>query len=118
MAFTIAQATEYFTERMHTDAWDAANDSNKTKALVQAQRQLESYRCRVNSSAGYSYAVYEQALWLLQGDKRAELQQAGVQGFSVGSMSERFNTKGRDPNIAPQAWAMLRGTGVKAGHLR
>lgn len=114
---TVAQANTYFNQRLHTEVWDAADDSTKTKVLAQAERQLESYRARVDGTR-FIYAVCEQALWLLQGDKRAELQQAGVQGFSVGSMSEQFDMRGRPADIAPQAWAYLRGTGVKAGRLR
>jgi hypothetical protein len=114
---TVQQASEYFNGCLHTESWDTADDSTKTKALAQAQRQLEPYRNQVNSTR-LLYAVCEQALWLLLGDKRGELQQAGVQGFSVGNMSEQFNTKGRDPAIAPQAWAYLRGSGVKVGQLR
>lgn len=116
---TLAGANTYFVQRLNTEAWDTANETTKTKALAQAERQLESYRARVSGSGSrFLYAVYEQALWLLRGDERADLQQAGVQGFSVGGVSEQFNTKGRDPNIAPHAWAYLRGSGVKAGHLR
>jgi hypothetical protein len=114
---TVAQANAYFSERLNTEVWDAADDPTKTKALAQAERQLEPYRNRVDGTR-FLYAVYEQALWFLQGDKRAELQQAGVQGFSIGSASEQFDTKGRDPNIAPQAWVYLRDGGVKVGQLR
>ena len=115
---TIAQANEYFVRRLNTDAWDAADEATKTKALAQAERQLDPYRSRISSSTRFFYAVCEQALWLLQGDTRAELQQAGVHGFSVGNMSEQFNTKGRPSSIAPQAWAYLRGSGVKAGQIK
>ncbi len=118
MSVSIQDASEYFAERLNTDAWDAANDSTKTKALAQAEKHLESYRYRVNSSTRFFYAVCEQALWLLRGDKRSELQQAGVQGFGIGSTSEQFNLRGRDPAIAPQTWIYLRGTGVKAGQIR
>ena len=110
-------ANEYFSESLNADAWDNASDISKPKALAQAQKQLEPYRNRV-SNTRFFYAVCEQALWLLQGDKRAELQQAGVQGFSVGNMAEQFDIKGRPPHIAPQAWAYLRGSGVKAGQIK
>lgn len=113
----LQQANEYFAEHLNADAWNGANEVTKLKALAQAQKQLEPYRNRVKSTR-FFYAVCEQALWLLQGDKRTELQQAGVQSFSVGSMSEQFDTKGRPSHIAPQAWAYLRGSGVKAGQIK
>lgn len=117
MATTLQQANTYFNQRLNTEAWDAASDTDRTKALAQAERTLEPYHARANNTR-FLYAVCEQALWLLQGDKRGELQQAGVQGFSVGSMSEQFDMKGRPADIAPGAWAFLRGSGVKVGQVR
>ena len=114
---TLQKAEEYFASRLEVDAWDSAGDSSKHKALAQAEKQLESYRSRV-SNTQFFYAVCEQALWLLQGDKRTELQQAGVQGFSVGNMSEQFDTKGRRLHIAPGAWIYLQGSGVKVGQIK
>jgi len=114
---TLQKAEEYFASRLEVDAWDSASDSSKHKALAQAEKQLESYRSRV-SDTRFFYAVCEQALWLLQGDKRAELQQAGVMGFSVGNISEQFDTKGRRLHIAPGAWIYLQGSGVKVGQIK
>ena len=114
---TLQKAEEYFASRLEVDAWGSAGDSSKHKALAQAEKQLESYRSRV-SDTRFFYAVCEQALWLLQGDKRAELQQAGVMGFSVGYISEQFDTKGRRLYIAPGAWIYLQGSGVKAGQIK
>lgn len=111
----LQRANEYFAERLDVSAWNDQNDDTQRKALAQARRQLGQYRSRVNSTR-FFYALCEQALWLLQGDKRSELQQAGVQGFSMGSMSEQFNTRGRPAYIAPQAWAYLNG-GTKTGQL-
>ena len=113
----LQKAAEYFASRLEADMWDSAGDSSKSKALAQAERQLEPYRNRVGSTQ-FFYAVCEQALWMLRGDKRAELQQAGVQGFSIGSMSEQFDTKGRRSHIAPGAWIYLQGSGVKAGQIK
>ena len=114
---TLQKAEEYFASRLDADAWDSAGDLSKSKALAQAEKQLESYRSRA-SNTQFFYAVCEQALWLLQGDKRAELQQAGVMGFSVGNISEQFDTKGRRSHIAPGAWIYLQGGGVKMGQIR
>ncbi|OPX89983.1 MAG: hypothetical protein A4E53_01198 [Pelotomaculum sp. PtaB.Bin104] len=112
----IASANLYFTERLNTTAWDNASDANKLKALSQAERELEFYKDRVDMTRFY-YAVYEQVLWLLTGDTRSELQQAGVTAVSIGSTSEQYNP-GHDVLIAPRAWFYLRGPFVKTGGLR
>lgn len=114
---TIAEANSYFANRLNADAWHNASDPDKNSALTMAERQLEPYRGRVDGTR-FAYAVFEQALWVLQGDQRAELQQAGVVSTSLGSMSENYRLGYRDPTIAPQAWAYLRGPKVKAGALR
>ena len=111
------EADTYFSARLHAEAWDNASESDKTKALTQAERQLEPYKGRVDTTRFY-YAVYEQALWLLQGDQRGELQQAGVQSMSISKLSESYSLGGRDPAIAPQAWVYLRGPTLKGGGLR
>jgi GH15 family glucan-1,4-alpha-glucosidase len=111
----LQKANEYFAGRLDTTAWNDQNDDTRHKALAQAKNQLSQYRSRVNYTQ-FSNAVCEQALWLLQGDKRSELQQAGVQAVSVGSVSEQFDTRGRPLYVAPQAWVYLGGT--KLGQLR
>jgi hypothetical protein len=113
----LEQASAYFAARINSDIWDAASEANKTKALATAEIQLELYRDRVDTTRFY-YAIHEQAIWLLQGDARAGLQQAGVKSMSLSKMSEDYNLHGRDPAIAPQAWAFLRGPTLKAGGLR
>ncbi|WP_129588700.1 hypothetical protein [Moorella stamsii] len=61
--------------------------------------------------------MYEQAIWLLEGDERAKLQQAGVAHANIGSLTEIYKPR-HDPAIAPQAWYFLRGPSLKAGGLR
>lgn len=109
-------ADQYFSSRIHSEAWDSASEADKARALAQAVRQLEPHKDRVDTTR-FSYAVFEQALWLLQGDERSELQQAGVVSMSIGSLSETYGNKGRDPIMAPQAWAYIRGPVVKTGGL-
>lgn len=113
----LAGANSYFQTRLNSQAWENASTTDREKALATAERQLESYKDRVDTARFY-YAVYEQALWLLQGDQRGELQQAGVQSMSLGKLSETYKLNGRDPAIAPQAWAYLRGPSLKVGGLR
>jgi elongation factor P hydroxylase len=112
----LAGPTAYFATRLGSQAWDAASDTDKAKALVTAERQLQAYEDRTDR-ATFTNAVYEQALWLLSGDNRAELQQAGVVSATLGSLSETYQLR-RDPTVAPQAWAFLRGRSLKAGGLR
>ena len=114
----ITEANTYFAARINGDAWDSATDTNKNKALATAERQLDLHRDRVETTRFY-YAIYEQALWLLSGDSRAALQQAGVQSMSLGKLSESYRLPaGRDPTIAPQAWTYLRGPALKGGGIR
>jgi hypothetical protein len=98
---------QYFSQRLYTEAWDNAPDVDRKKAEAQAQRELEPYRGKTNP-VRFSYAVAEQALWLLEGNTRSKLQQAGVKNASISGVSESFNLRGRPPNIAPQAWAYLK----------
>jgi len=116
MTVNLATADKYFQTRINSQAWDNASQSDKEKALTTSARMLESYRCKVDTTRFY-YAIYEQAIWLLSGDSRAELQQAGVQSMGFGDLSESYQLQGRDPSIAPQAWTFLRGPSLKAGGL-
>ena len=109
------KADEYFAGR--TGAWADAGDTEKLQALIHADRQLTSYKSKVDRTTFFC-AVCEQALWLLQDDKRGELQRAGVKAFSAGDISEQFDVSGRPLSIAPQAWAFIRGSGVKGGLLK
>lgn len=112
----LAGANLYFSQRLNSQAWDSASQIDREKALATAERQLEPYRDRVDATR-FSYAMYEQAIWLLTGDKRAELQQAGVIHANIGSLTEIYKPR-HDPAIAPQAWYFLRGPVLKAGNLR
>ena len=38
---TLTEANAYFATRLHTDAWDAASDSNRNKALIEATRAID-----------------------------------------------------------------------------
>jgi hypothetical protein len=111
------KADEYFAGRLRAGAWVDAGDMEKLQALTQADRQLTPYRGKVDRTTFFR-AVCEQALWLLQGDKRGELQRAGVKSFSAGNISEQFDAGGRSLSIAPQAWTFIQGVGVKGGQIR
>lgn len=116
----IEKANNYFESRLETQVWDAADDITRGKAISQARRQLEPYRQGV-SMGRFNYAMYEQALWLLQGDERSKLRKAGVQSYSIGDLSETFagasETSQAPSHISSEAWAFLKTNGVKTGRL-
>ena len=122
----ITEANAYFATRINSDTWDTATDANKTKALATAERQLESFKSRVDSTRFY-YAIYEQALFLLQLTAydldRQKAQALGIVGGSVGSANEYSSAEivGRKMGgitICPDALSHLRGPGIKAGGMR
>jgi len=49
----IAEATEYFAQRLHETAWTAASDANREKALVAATQIIDGLNFK-----GYKHAVY------------------------------------------------------------
>lgn len=104
---TISQANQYFHTCLHSDPWDTSDDNKRQKALATAERELELYRDRVDSTR-FFYAICEQAVWLLSPNQRTDLQQAGVKAASIGRVSETFDLQGRPPTIAPRAWEFLR----------
>lgn len=120
----LSSANAYFEERLGADAWDSASSTDKEKALGQAERELEPYRYKVTPT-NFAYAVYEQALFLLEAvstgteaGKRAELQQQGVTQFSVQGLSESYEkTPGNVQGIAPKAQQFLNQRGVRGGRL-
>ncbi len=111
---TVNEADAYFATRLNSDVWDIATDSNKTKALATAERQIKSLRLKLSyDGTKITHAIYEQAIWLLEGSKRAKLQQEGVKSASMGGMSETFKG-GKDAFISPQARLLLETEMVKA----
>ena len=114
---TVNDADQYFANRLNSSPWDNVSDPDKTKALNMAQNDLALYENQVDYTR-YNNAICEQAIWLLQGDSRAELQQNGVKSMSLGKMSEQYQLNGRDPMIAPKAWQYIKGPSIKAGGLR
>ena len=109
-------ANSYFATRYGSAIWDAATDSDKSKALDTADRQLKPYYYKLTAE-NYAYALYEQALWLMSGDARSKLQQAGVTHASVGNAAEDFQLKGRPAHVSPQAWVYCAVSSGKSGRL-
>ncbi|MBN1319964.1 MAG: hypothetical protein JXA87_03895 [Thermoleophilia bacterium] len=53
---TMTEAEAYFAARLHSSAWDSANDTDREKALLQACRQLEACRLRVDRRSWLTYS--------------------------------------------------------------
>ena len=56
---TMAEAEAHFAARLHSTAWDTANASDREKALLQACRQIEACRLRVDRR---SWVVYSPSI--------------------------------------------------------
>jgi hypothetical protein len=105
----LAEANEYFSNRLHADAWAEASDADKEKALAMAAKAIDRQPLRGRKSdreqtlafprypdtevpEAVKEACCEEALALLErgNSQRRKLQQEGVQSFSLGNMSETY----------------------------
>lgn len=155
---TLAEADTYMGERLHTEAWDAADEENATKekALLMACRHLERLRCHEAGGPAYTSpyqaltfprvrdtdpdagdyiipdpvkdAQCEEALALLshgqESERRARLQESGVESFSVEGLSESYVTasqgsggSGQVPLISPDALLLMQSYRTKMGRI-
>jgi len=129
-----AGADDYMANRLYVSAWDGAGQQTCEKALMMATRRIDGLilsgrkavntqplqfprvydgRCALTSEVPQSVmdAVCEEALAILasgeNGDARQKLQAAGVQGFSMGSLSETFKTGGACELQSPEAARLM-----------
>jgi hypothetical protein len=105
----LTEANEYFSNRLHADAWAEASDADKEKALQQATKAIDRQRLngrKTNPSQPLAFPRYpdteipkevqeaccEEALAIIESgnSQRRKLQQEGVQSFSIGNLSETF----------------------------
>ena len=105
----LTEANEYFSDRLHADAWAEASDADKEKALAMATREIDQQPLKgrkTETSQTLAFPRYpdsevpeavkdaccEVALALLErgNDQRRKLQQEGVQSFTLGNMSETY----------------------------
>lgn len=112
----LAGANEYFSTRINSEAWDSAPDTDKTKALATAERQVNTLRLRPDVDTKKDYAIYEQALFLLEmtsyDRERQRAQALGIIGGSVGdaneySSAEIVRRKMAGITICPEALSLL-----------
>lgn len=128
---TVADATTYFADRLGTDAWDDATDTDKLKALKQSTRAIDRLNFRgvktdstqelefprydaTTIPSAIQYACAENALSLLDGvDPAAERDDIAVRAHSIGSartaMDRSFVPEHIQAGIASSmAWDLLK----------
>ncbi len=118
---TAEEATTYFASRLHAEAWTAAADVDKQKALDMATRVIDrtpvagvkaAYN-QVNQFPRYpdaevpqavKDATCEEALALLErgNNQRRKLQAEGVTSFTVGGLSETYAAGVRGGGLVSQ----------------
>ena len=123
----IAEADEYFQNRLHAESWAWADDSTKEKALRQATKTIDRQRLngrKTNPSQPLAFPRYpdaeipqnvkeaccEEALAILESgnSQRRKLQQEGVQSFSIGNLSETFAAGAGRGMLSQEAKELLR----------
>lgn len=129
----LAGANQYFSQRLNSQAWDSASQIDREKALATAERQLNTLRLRPDVDTKLKdYAIYEQALFLLEmtpyDRERQRAQALGIIGGSVGdaneySSAEIVRRKMVGITISPEALSLLGEyflgtTRIRAGGLR
>ena len=107
----LTEANEYFSNRLHADAWAEASDADKDKALAMAAKAIDRQPLsgrKTDTTQTLAFPRYpdtevpvavkdaccEVALALLErgNSQRRKLQQEGVQSLSLGNMSETYIT--------------------------
>lgn len=129
----LTEANEYFSNRLHADAWAEASDADKDKALAMATKAIDrqplSGRKTVSSQPlafprypdtevpeAVKEACCEIALALLErgNSERRKLQQEGVQSFTLGNMSEAYAPGAGRGLLSQEAKELLRPWLLKA----
>jgi len=124
---TLEEANTYFASRLHAEAWTAAADVDKQKALKQATRAIDRQLLigrKTNPEQELAFPRYpdtevpeavkeaccEEALAILEigNSQRRKLQQEGVQSFSLGNMSETFAAGAGKGLLSQEAKELLR----------
>ena len=123
----ITEANEYFSNRLHADAWAEASDADKDKALAMAAKAIDRQLLRgrkTNPEQELAFprhpdtevpevvkeACCEEAFVILESgnSQRRKLQQEGVQSFSLGNMSETFAAGAGKGLLSQEAKELLR----------
>jgi hypothetical protein len=123
----LTEANEYFSNRLHADAWAETSDADKDKALAVAAKAIDRQPLKgrkTDKEQPFAFprfpdteiptvvkeACCEEALALLErgNSQRRKLQQEGVQSFSLGNMSETFATGAGKGLLSHEAKELLR----------
>lgn len=94
MAVMVTSADAYFGTRLNSRAWDNACAGDKLKALLTADRHIANLGLKNDTpSQNREYAVYEQAIFLLEMSDydyaRRRNQAAGIVEESIGKASQK-----------------------------
>jgi hypothetical protein len=123
----LTEANEYFSNRLHADAWAEASDADKEKALQQATKAIDRQPLKGRKTdtaqtlafprypdteipAAVKEACCEEALAILESgnSQRRKLQQEGVQSFTLGNMSETYAAGAGKGLLSQEAKELLR----------
>jgi hypothetical protein len=123
----LTEANEYFSNRLHADAWAEAADADKEKALAMATKAIDRQPLKGRKTdlaqemafprypdteipVAVKEACCEEALAILErgNSQRRRLQQEGVQSFSLGNMSETFAAGAGKGLLSQEAKELLR----------
>jgi RNase P subunit RPR2 len=124
---SLTEANEYFSDRLHADAWAEAADADKEKALAMATKAIDRQPLKgrktdlVQEMAFPRYpdtevpqaikeACCEEALAILErgNSQRRRLQKEGVQSFTLGNMSETYAPGSGKGLLSQEAKELLR----------
>ena len=124
---SLAEANEYFSDRLRADAWAETSDADKDKALAMAAKAIDRQPLRgrkTETGQALAFPRYpdtevpevvkeaccEEALAMLErgNSQRRKLQQEGVQSFSLGNMSETFAAGASKGLLSQEAKELLR----------
>ena len=123
----LIEANEYFSNRLHADAWAEASDADKEKALAMATKAIDRQPLRgrkTETGQALAFPRYpdteipevvkeaccEEALAILErgNSQRKKLQQEGVQSFTLGNMSETYIAGAGKGLLSQEAKELLR----------
>jgi len=123
----LTEANEYFSNRLHADAWAEASDADKDKALAMAAKAIDRQPLsgrKADTAQTLAFprhpdtevpvavkdACCEAALALLErgNSQRRKLQQEGVQSFTLGNMSETYIAGAGKGLLSQEAKELLR----------
>ena len=124
---SLVEANEYFSSRLHADAWAEASDADKEKALAMAAKAIDRQPLigrKTETGQALAFPRYpdtevleavkeaccEEALAILESgnSQRRKLQQEGVQSFTLGNMSETYAPGAGRGLLSQEAKELLR----------